>query len=216
MLRHNFLLLYRNFKRFRGTFFINLAGLSTGLACTLLIYLWVNDEWQVDKFHAKDSRLFKVFEKQKHSGNIGVTESTPGLLAETLAEDMVEVEYAATVTPSYWFDRFTLSVKDKRVNAAGIYAGKDYFNIFSFDLLHGDASRVLADKNSIVISESIARNLFSTPENAIGKTLEFQREREYVVTGVFKDNPLGSSLRSDFVLSFEVMKDMNEGQTLVQ
>jgi putative ABC transport system permease protein len=211
MLRHNFLLLYRNFKRFRGTFFINLAGLSTGLACTLLIYLWVHDEWQVDKFHTKDNRLYKVFEKQQHSGNIGVTESTPGLLAETLADDMPEVEYAATVTPPYWFDRFTLSVKDKRVNAAGIYAGKDYFNIFSFDLVHGDASRVLIDKNSIVLSESTARSLFTTAENAIGKTLEFQREREYIVTGIFKDNPSTSSLRSDFVLSFEVMKDMNEG-----
>ncbi|MFD0998626.1 ABC transporter permease [Ohtaekwangia kribbensis] len=211
MLRHNFLLLYRNFKRFRGTFFINLAGLSTGLACTLLIYLWVYDEWQVDKFHANDSWLYKIFEKQQHSGNIGVTDSTPGLLAETLAEDMPEVEYASTVTPPYWFDRFTLSVKDKRISAAGIYAGKDYFNIFSFDLLHGDASRVLADKNSIVISESIAKSLFTTTANAMGKAIEWQREQEYIVSGVFKDIPSASSLRSDFVLSFEVMKDTNKG-----
>lgn len=211
MLRHNFLLLYRNFKRFRGTFFINLAGLSTGLACTLLIYLWVYDEWQVDKFHARDNWLYKVFEKQNHSGQVGVTDSTPGLLAETLAEDMPEVEYAATVTPPYWFDRFTLSVKDKRVNAAGIYAGKDYFNIFSFDLVHGDATRVLADKNSIVISESIAKSLFNSTASAMGKTIEWQREKEYIVSGVFKDIPATSSLRSDFVLSFEVMKDTNEG-----
>ncbi len=51
MLRHNLLLIYRNFKKFKGTFFINLVGLSTGLACVLLIYLWVNDEMSVDKFH---------------------------------------------------------------------------------------------------------------------------------------------------------------------
>lgn len=211
MLQHNLLLLYRNFKRFRSTFFINLVGLSTGLACTLLIYLWVYDEWQTDKFHARDNELFKVFEKQNHSGQIGVTDSTPGLLAETLAEDMPEVEYAATVTPSSWFDRFTLSVKDKRVNAAGIYAGKDYFSIFSFDLIYGDATRVLADKNSIVISETIAKSLFSTTASAMGKTIEWQREQEYIVSGVFKDIPSASSLRSDFVLSFEVMKDTNEG-----
>lgn len=211
MLRHNFLLLYRNFKRFRSTFFINLAGLSTGLACTLLIYLWVYDEWQTDKFHASDSWLFKVFEKQNHTGSVEVTDSTPGLLAETLAEDMPEVEYAATVTPPSWFDRFTLSVKDKHVHATGIYAGKHYFNIFSFDLIHGDATRILTDKNSIAISESIAKSLFNTTASAMGKTVEWQREKEYIVTGVYKDIPSASSLRSDFVLSFEVMKDTNEG-----
>jgi putative ABC transport system permease protein len=62
MLKHNLLLIYRNFKRFKSTFFINWVGLSTGLACTLLIYLWVNDELSMDKFHEKNSRIFHVIE----------------------------------------------------------------------------------------------------------------------------------------------------------
>jgi hypothetical protein len=60
MFRHALLLIYRNFLRFKSTFFINLIGLSTGLACSLFIYLWVNDELQVDTFHEKDSQLFQA------------------------------------------------------------------------------------------------------------------------------------------------------------
>jgi putative ABC transport system permease protein len=212
MLRHNLLLIYRNFKRFKTTFFINLIGLSTGLACTLLIYLWVSDEWNVDKFHKKDARLFEVMEHQQHTGSIRVTNSTPGLLAETLAEEMPEVEYVAVATPSYWFDKFTLSIKqDKQIDANGIYASKDYFNVFSFDLILGDANRVLADKNSIVISESIAKNLFDTPANALGKAVECQHEKQYTVSGIFKNIPSNSSAQFDFVLSFEVAKEINPG-----
>lgn len=117
MLRHNLLLIYRNFKRFKTTFFINLIGLSTGLACTLLIYLWVNDELNVDKFHEKDRRLFQVMESQQHTGSIRVTDSTPWLLAEALADEMPEIEYSAVATPTYWFGNQTLSVNNNSIKA---------------------------------------------------------------------------------------------------
>ena len=101
MLEHHLLLIYRNFKRFKSSFFINLIGLSTGLACTLLIYLWVDDEFKVDKFHANDSRLYKLMEYQQNAtNNVRVTDSTPGLLAEELEGNIPEVEYSRVVTPS--------------------------------------------------------------------------------------------------------------------
>jgi putative ABC transport system permease protein len=212
MLEHQLLLIYRNFKRFKSSFFINLIGLSTGLACTLLIYLWVDDEFKVDKFHANDRRLYQLMEYQQNAvNNVRVTNSTPGLLAEELESNMPEVEYSAVVTPFYWFDKSSLSIGDKRIEAGGIYAGKNFFNIFSFGLTHGDAGKVLADKNSIVISESTAIALFNTTENVIGKAVEFQREKEYIVSGIFKGTPSNSTQQFDFVLSFEVFKDINPG-----
>jgi len=212
MFEHNLLLIYRNFKRFKSSFFINLIGLSTGLACTLLIYLWVDDEFKVDKFHANDSRLYQLMEYQQNAANnVRVTNSTPGLLAEELAGNMPEVEYSAVVTPFYWFDQSSLSIGDKRIEAGGIYASQSFFNIFSFGLTDGDASNVLADKNSIVISESTALALFNTTENVIGKTVEFQHEKEYIVSGIFKGTPSNSTQQFDFVLSFEVFKEMAPG-----
>ena len=214
MIYHNLLIIYRNFKRFRSSFLINLIGLSTGLACTVLIYLWVRDEMQVDKFHRNDSRLFEVMEYQKNSpDNIRVTYSTPGVLAETLTDEIPGIEYSTVATPSYWTDPFVLSVGDHKIESRGIYAGKDYFNIFSFDLLEGDKNKVLADKNSIVISEKTAIALFGTTRNLMGKAIDFQHEREYLISGIFKGTPPNSTQQFDVVFSFEGYKEINKGMT---
>ncbi|MEB2775061.1 FtsX-like permease family protein [Algoriphagus sp. D3-2-R+10] len=204
MLRHNFLLFYRNCKRFKSTFIINLIGLSSGLACSLLIFLWVNDELSVDKFHEKDSQLYQVMENLKVVGEIHTTESTPGLLAESLLEEMPEVEFAS---PASWVSEYRVSIDDKNIKAKGQYVGKDFFNIFSYDLIAGNKDQVLADKNAIVISESLATRLFNTTEDLIGKVIEIEKEKQFLITGVFKDVPNHSSTKFDFLLSYEEYKD---------
>ncbi|WP_161888539.1 ABC transporter permease [Pontibacter russatus] len=209
MFRHSLLLIYRNFKRFRSTFFINLLGLSTGLACTLLIYLWVSDEVSMDKFHEKDGQLFQVMTNHDNSGGIVTWEVGPGLLAEALAEELPEVAYA--VSSSGIPDKFTISAEENHINAAGQFVGEDFFNIFSYRLIQGNKSQVLADKNAIVLSESLAQKLFGTTQNVVGRTLEWQIlqfRKPVVVTGVFKDVPPASSEQFDFLVSFEEFKDM--------
>lgn len=210
MLRHSFILIYRNFLRAQGYFGINLVGLSTGLACTLLIYLWVQDELSVDKFHEKDSRLYEVMEHQQYAEELMTTTSTPGILAENLKIDYPEVEYAATTT---WIEPYTLSIKDHNVKAKGYSVGADFFNIFSFPLIHGDPSLVLQDKLSIVISRDLAVKLFDTSDDVVGKTVELQHERSLAVSGVFENLPSNASEQFDFVISFERFKDDNEWVT---
>ncbi|HNP97000.1 MAG TPA: ABC transporter permease, partial [Cyclobacteriaceae bacterium] len=210
MLRHSFILIYRNFLRAQGYFGINLVGLSTGLACTLLIYLWVQDELSVDKFHEKDSRLYEVMEHQQYAEELMTTTSTPGILAENLKIDYPEVEYAATTT---WVEPYTLSIKDHNVKAKGYSVGADFFNIFSFPLIHGDPSLVLQDKLSIVISRDLAVKLFDTSDDVVGKTVELQHERSLAVSGVFENLPSNASEQFDFVISFERFKDDNEWVT---
>ena len=93
MFRHNILISYRNFMRYRSSFLINLVGLSTGLACALLIYLWVHDEMSIDQFHEKGDRLYQVLKNtQQGDGSIETLESTPAMMAQTMAEDFPEVE----------------------------------------------------------------------------------------------------------------------------
>ncbi len=210
MLRHHLLLIYRNILRAKGYFAINVAGLTTGLACTLLIYLWVRDEVQMNKFHEKGERLYQVMEHQHYAAEVMTTTSTPGILAENLKVDYPEVEFAATAT---WVNDFTLSDGDHNVKAKGWYVGEDYFNIFSFNLLQGDASGVLKDKKAMVISRDLAIRLFGSDENVVGKMVEFQHEKNFQVTGVFDRTPPNSSVQFDFVMSFEVFKDENEWVT---
>lgn len=204
MLRHNLILALRNFKRFKGTFFINLIGLSTGLACTLLIYLWANDELQKDNFFENDDRLFQVMENRVQTQGIWTARSTSGVMAESLVKDMPEVQYAAHTT---WVDDATLSAGEKDVIAMGSFVGVDFFNIFSYEMKQGDRSNVLLDKNSIVISEDLALKLFNTTENVLGKTVVHNHDQEYIISGIMKV-PSNASLQFDFVLSFEKFKDM--------
>jgi ABC-type antimicrobial peptide transport system permease subunit len=209
MFRHSLLLIYRNFKRFRSTFLINLIGLSTGLACTLLIYLWVRDEVSIDKFHETDTQPFQVMTNHDNAEGIVTWETGPGLLAEALAEEIPEVAYAASSSDIP--DKFTISDKEKHVSAAGQFVGKDFFNVFSYPLTQGNKEQVLADKNTIVISEDLAQKLFSTTQNVVGKTIEWQIlqfKKPVTVTGVFKTLPPNSSEQLDFFISFEEFKDM--------
>jgi putative ABC transport system permease protein len=218
MLRHNLILIYRSFKRFRSTFIINLIGLSTGLASALLIYLWVNDELTIDKFHEKDSRLYQVRENWSEDTGGNTTIESSGPAADALKADMPEVEYAAALAPPNWpqFDRFVLSANERITRATGQYAGKDYFNIFSYKLVQGDANRVLADKNSIVISEDLALKLFNTKHDIVGKAIEFQQDRELLVSGVFENIPSSSSTHFDFVLPFEIFEEIAPWSRLEQ
>jgi len=90
--------------------------------------------------------------------------------------------------------------------------GEDFFNIFSYPLIEGNPDKVLEDKTAIVISRELAKKLFNTDENVIGKTVEWQHKRSYQVTGLF-DKVTSSSYQFDFVLSFEDFKDTNEWVT---
>src|SRR5436190_1470436 len=130
MFQHNLLLIYRNFKRFKSTFLINLIGLSTGLASALLIYLWVSDELSVDKFHEKDSQLFQIVERVRIADQIAIVPHTAGLLGEVIEEKIPEVEYA--VSSRLLREDKILSVGDNNMKASGLYASQDFFNMFSF------------------------------------------------------------------------------------
>ena len=209
MIRHTLLLIYRNFNRFRGTFLINLVGLSTGLCCTLLIYLWVNDEWHVDKFHENDDRLFQVMVNDENEDGIHTTGVTPGILAAALKDELPEVEYAASSYTTFLDGKITLSEGEKSVQGDGLYASKDYLNVFSYPLIQGDKNQVLADKKAIVVSKAIALNLFNSAENAVGKIIEWNREKEFVVTGVFEGTGDNSSTRFDFLISYDVLLEQH-------
>jgi len=199
-------MILRGLRRSKRTFFINLLGLSTGLACALLIYLWVNDELTVDKFHEKDARLYQIMTHWTW----GTIMDTPGPLVQTLVEEIPEIEYATLVAPPNWrgFDRFILTLDDQNIKARGEYAGKDYFKMFSYDLMHGDPGQVLSDKNSIVISDELALKIFGTIDDVVGKAVGLNHERECIVSGVFKKMPATSSAQFDFVLPFDAYLDV--------
>jgi putative ABC transport system permease protein len=212
MLKHNFLIIFRNFLQSKSTFFINLIGLSTGLACALLIYLWVNDELQIDKFNKNDNRLYQVMENAQLADGIITQPYTPDLLAETMVEEIPEIEYATAVTHSSWFG-YTLSVDETNIKSVGQFAGKDFFKIFSFNLLQGNPDQVLRDGSSVVISEELAKKLFNTTENVVGKTINWQLQdyrKQAVISGIYEGVPENSTMQFQFVLAYPAWKDFSK------
>ena len=212
MLLHNLLLAYRNFKRYKSSFFINLIGLSTGLACVLLIFLWVSDALRVDRFHENKHQLYQVMEHVEQAGGIITRQTTAGPTGAALVDEMPEVLSSVTTTTKRIID-YTLSVGNNDIKAKGFYASADYFKLFSYEFIKGDKNQVLSDKKAIVISESLALRLFGTLENVIGKVVEWQHDKEYKVSGIFKNIPSYSSVQFDFVLSFKGFRDDNEWVT---
>ncbi len=201
---------FRNFLRHKFSSLINLVGLTTGLSCAFFIYLWVQDEFTINKFHEKDERLFRVMEFQTYSNETFATNSTPGILGENLKIDFPDIQYAATTT---WINPVLLSHENTFFKEEGYHVGEDFFNIFTYPLLAGDPDNVLKDKKSICISRDLAKKFFGDVGNAIGKTLRYDDDRDFIVSGVFENINPKSTYIFDFVLPLQDYLDRNEWAT---
>lgn len=206
----------RKFSRERQFFLINLIGLGTGLACSILIFLWVQDELTVDAFHEKNSRLYKAMYNIKTSNEVLTVGFTPSPLGEALTTEFPEVEQTVAVNPFIdWFagQGVVSTSNNKNTRAKGIFAGQDFFDVFSFRLLQGDKSKVLADKNGIVISAQLAKKLFNTTENIIGKEIEWEHRMNlrgpFVITGVFETPPSTSTLQFDLAFNYQRLYEVD-------
>lgn len=207
MFKHNLLVAYRSFMRYKGSFLINLVGLSSGLACALLILLWVSDELHMDKFQS--DRLYEILENVKQDNGLITRHSTSGPMAAALQQQMPEVEMAATVTLE-WSQTEVLSVGETDVKGVGIYADSAFFRMFNFDLDLGDRVSALNDNNSIVLSASLAKSLFGSEEAAFGKTVQEDHDKLLRVSAVMKDTPANSSNHFDFVMPMEPFRKAND------
>ncbi len=209
MIKNYLKIAIRNLKKDKQFTFLNVLGLSAGIACTLLIYLWVYDEASYDRIFDNGSQVYQVMEHRKDKGELKLWNETSGLAAPTIQLQNSEVLYSTSVAPPEWFADFTLTAGDKNIKAVGQYAGKDYFTIFPFKMVNGDPKDVLAAKSSIVISDELAKKLFGTTSGVTGKAIKFQHGTDYFVSGVFEKTPVHSSQQFDFVMSFDGLADQS-------
>jgi ABC-type lipoprotein release transport system permease subunit len=186
------------------------VSLSTGLACVLLIYLWINDELQVDKFNEKDDRLYQVMVNVPVGDNIETGDGTPGPLASALLDEVAEVENAASVVASNFFYTGVLSSGNSHVRSRPQFVDKNYFDVFTCNFIQGKKDFALVDKNSIVISDEIALKLFKSTDHFLGKSLEFKNEYfrgSYTVSGVFEKPPRNATAQYDVLFSYDLFLD---------
>ncbi|MCE7995451.1 MAG: ABC transporter permease [Roseivirga sp.] len=206
MLQHNLLITLRGFKRHKTTFLINLIGLSTGLAASLLIFLWVNDERSVDTFHEKDNQLYWAMTHFELTNNLVTWDYTSGRLGRTMVENFPEVEDAVWIGNGFYKPKGVISYGEGNYETHGLYASSNFFELLTYSLLSGNAQKVLANKESIVISEETAVRIFGTVEAAVGKTINLETRlisKEFIVSGVFEAPPSNATLQFELVINYD-------------
>ena len=207
MLSNYFKTAWRNLIKNKVHSFINIAGLSVGIACSLLILLWVQNELSVDAFHKNGARLYKVYEREYYNHNINGDYDTPGLLAEELKKTIPEVEDAVMLQEEN--HKATFLVGNKILKVEGTGAGAELFSMFSYPLLQGTPKTALSSTVNISISKKIANQFFGTTQNAMGKTIRFDNKRDFIVTAVFQDLPANASRKFDYAISWEALQQDN-------
>lgn len=199
MLKNFFRTAWRNLLANKTFSLINILGLALGLACSLVILLWLQDELDKDRFHLYDSRLYRVMENQNYSGEISTFESTPGLLAENIVKDIPEIQMASQFL---WEEEPLFTVGNKLDKEKGRYAQKDFLKMFSFKLIKGDPASALDRPDGIVLSQKLADKYF-LGEEPIGKSIRIDNKDNVTVTGVLAEIPEASSMKFDFIMSWE-------------
>jgi len=213
MIQHYLKITLRNLSRQRGLAFINVFGLSIGLACFILFLLYAVNEFSFDRFHKNSAGIYRVYEwRQPMNGNkAGGSPYLPMPLAPAMKQELPEVENYVRFHDS-WAPSF-IKADGKISREEIVYADPQVFDVFSFELRSGDHT-ALNDPHHIVLTEATATKLFGNV-NALGKTIEIKIEDQFepfVVSAVARDLPVNSSIQFKMLGSFEYFENSKEGK----
>jgi putative ABC transport system permease protein len=188
---------WRNLKKNKVFSFINIMGLTIGITCCMLIFLYIMNEFSVDSFHKDGDRMFRVMRAFEDNTSIKKVPYLSGPYAKALTTDYPDqVKKVVRVMPSNGL----VSIGTTAYNEKNVYvADAGFFSMFSFPLVKGDAASVLKDPASVVLTESTAKKYFGK-EDPIGKTIELDKSLQLKVTGVAKDAPVNTHMNFDMVV----------------
>jgi putative ABC transport system permease protein len=210
MLKNYLKTTFRHMKRNKVYSFINIAGLAVGLACFVLILLFVRFELSFDNFHENGDQIYRFYKKREVAGTSYMGNSyfmtTPAILAPTLKETFPEVVNATRLIEA---KNMLLTNEGKQLYEDGICADSEFLNIFTLPLVRGSKADALAEPFRIVLAESLAQKIFGS-DDALGKFLRISTQaNDYKITGIMKDVPANSHLKFNFIISFITLKTQN-------
>lgn len=199
MLKNYLLIAIRTFVRNRTTSFVNFLGLTIGLACSLLIFLHVNEELGYDRFHSKSNRIFRVL---SIDNALGVSNNVVGITIPALAQAMkAEIPEVEDVVRIAWVGRNLVKYEENTFYAENTFlTDQSFLEVFDFELIEGDRKTCLVEPNSTIITKSMADKLFGD-QNPMGKIFTAAGSNDLVVSGILKDETRPTHLKFDIVIS---------------
>lgn len=187
MVLYYFKIAFRNIIKNPGYALINITGLAIGMACSLLILLWVYYEFSYDRFREHANDIYRVVQEIHFTDHTTKWAITQGPLGQALKEDFPEVVNFTRFTGK----EFLLSYDSKSFDETVIFADGSLFEVFSMPLAKGDPATALSEPNSMVISEAMADKYFNR-EDPIGKAITADHQYKFIVTGVLENIPRNS------------------------
>jgi ABC-type antimicrobial peptide transport system permease subunit len=206
MFRNYLKIAIRNLLKNKGFSFINIIGLSVGMASAILIFLWIYHEMSYDQFHEKKDRIYEAWNKDTFSGKLQCWNTTPKIFARTVERDFPEVEMATRVN---WPSNYLFSIGEKRLTVQGNIVDSNFLNVFSFPLRKGNPNTVLKDMYSIVLTEKTAKSFFGD-EDPMGKQVRINDKDNFTVTGILKDLPNNTRFKFSYLLPWAYLRQQGE------
>ncbi len=211
MFKNYFKTTIRNMTRNKSFSIINLLGLTIGITACLMIFVFIMNEFSMDNFHKNGKEIYRVMRGVKHEGKATSVAYLSGRYGPALANDF-HSELKSVVRVISNDNLVTIgsnSFHEKRV----LDVDSGFFQLFTFPLIKGNPSNVLKNPGNVVLTESTAKKYFGSVDNAMGKTIELDKELPLTVSGIAKDVPSNSHFTFDLVVPIENYKDiriMNE------
>lgn len=197
MIKNYFTVAYRYLMRYKVYSLINIIGFSIALVPVLLTILYVNYEFSYDKFNKDYKNIYRVTLNQEGGRFASQTPMTPAPLAEAMKAEFPEIQ---SVTRMFFSPGYILVNNEKFLERNILYADPSVFQVFTFEMLKGDAAKAISDQSSILLSESMAKKYFGNL-NPLGKAIMFKNGDEMIVKGVYKDFPGNSHFNPGFVMN---------------
>jgi ABC-type antimicrobial peptide transport system permease subunit len=212
MLRNYLKIAFRNLLRNKAFSIINILGLAIGMASSILILLWIQNEVSYDQFHEKKERIYEAWNKAQFSGKLQCWNTTPKVLARALEKDLPEVEHAVRVN---WPSNYLFSIGEKRLTVMGNIVDSNFLQVFSFPLVKGNPQLALMDMHNIVLTEKLGRKIFGN-EDPMGKVIKIDNKDNFTVTGIVKDLPNNTRFNFEYLLPWAYLRsqgndDLNWG-----
>ena len=212
MLKNYFVVAIRNLWRNKILSFINISGLSLGLSCCMLIFLYAKDELSYDRFNEKKGQIYRITARMVDDK--GMDEYKGGktgmIHGPSFKQEIPEIKEFVRVSRG----EFVIRTNNQIFNQEIKFVDDNFFSVFSFPLISGDPRQVLADLHSMVISEETAKKYFGS-SRAEGKTIELQvngKFEPFIISGIAKRSPQNSSIKFEMLLPMKFQEKINPDQ----
>ena len=196
MFKLNLKIALRNLWKNKGFTLINVGGLAIGMACCLMLLLYVNYEWSFDKHYEKADKVYFAALNLKFNGKLSTTMAVPNKLAKAGVSELPGIKSAARISMNNGEKLF--SHNQHHFKLSGMSVDPDFLRILDHKFIYGDPNTALSEPHNILISKSTANKLFGD-ENPIGQSIKYDNRISLKVTAVIEDLPKNQSMQYDIL-----------------